>query len=74
MDSSHSEDRSPFDLLPDEIILRIIAVAVDLPNQRMPKNLERMVMDPGMDRLVRVISNISERCSNSESKTNSLTR
>ena len=74
MDSSQFEDRSPFDLLPDEILLRIISMALGLPIRRKPKNPKRSVVDPGMDRLVRVISNISERCSNSDSKTNSLTR
>ena len=58
MASSQPQDPSPVDLLPDEILLKIIGFAVEVPNE----NDGWSGSFVWMDSLVCVISNISERC------------
>ena len=58
MASPQSQDSSPVDLLPDEILLKIIGFAIDVPNQNDGWSGSIVLMD----NLVTVISNVSERC------------
>ena len=55
------QDRSPFDLLPDEILMRIIRMAVDVDHYLMGQKEGWIGSFVRMDTLVSVISNISKR-------------